>query len=141
MSFTSEKKTLNWVELKANAIWEIAGGLSTFTSKFARRENGYSAQVKVGGGKTKAIAVQCKSAKNMGDNQPLILVPSEILRTWETMGVDYKTKDGMFRSRPDGGHPRNDLRAGWCLFPAGDSRITIWAQNIADAVRCLEGGE
>ena len=137
-NFKEQEATLAWVENQANIIWEKAGGLNTFTTKFKRQKVCCSAEVEVGSGKRKKITVYCTGANKMRGNQPQIVVPPEILRVWEKMSVDYRTKDEMFRSRPDGGKDPKDPKTRWCLFPAGDARISAWAQNIANAVKYLK---
>ena len=136
----STDENIEWAERKAKDIWQMAGGSNTFTTPVERRMHYCFAKVMVGNGEAKNLEVHCKSAKDMSANRPLIVVPPEILREWEKMGVDYKSSDDLFRSRPNGGQGGNP-NAQWCLLPTGDDRISIWAQNIAKAVEQLEGGD
>ena len=143
-NFEKREETLDWVEIKANAIWKEAGGFDIFTTKFKRMKVCYSARIKVGGGQSRAIAVHCPSAAHMRDNRPQIVVPGKIAQAWEKMGVDCKEgNDNAFRFRLRG--MRHDAEvtenSPWCLHPAGDARISAWVQNIANAVRRLEGGK
>ena len=138
MAATDEN--IDWSEKKANEIWRAAGGFETFATPVERRMHYCFAKVMVGNGEHRNLEVHCKSAKNKGDNQPLIVVPPEILREWEKMGVDYKRRDGLFRSRPNGGQ-RGNPNAQWCLLPAGERQIHAWARNIAEAVKRLTGNK
>ena len=136
VDFKKKKENLDWAENQANNIWEKAGEFNTFITRFDRKATCCSTDVEVGSKQPKKITVSCTGANRRLANQPQIVVPPEILRAWEKMGVDYKTRDGMFHSRPDGGQAKNP-NARWCLSPVGDPRISDWAQNIANAVKYL----
>lgn len=138
--FTSREETLDWVEEKANAFWETAGGSGVFTAKFERQQHCYATQIKVGVGKTKRIAIHCTGAKNMREIRPQIEVPWEIVHAWNEMGVDYEgNNDDNFRARPIGGGRPEGFS--WCLYPMGEERIRVWARKIGEAAKCLESGK
>ena len=141
--FQGRPETLDWVEKKAEAIWEMAGGLESFTEKFTREQIRYSAPVKVGGEKTERLAIHCTGKRNMREDRLQIVVPRGIVRAWNEMGVDYKSEKGvrgcLFRSRPYGGAKTEDAQ--WCLYLAGEEQWRIWAEHIAEAVGHLESRE
>ena len=135
----STDENIGWSEKKANEIWHAAGGFETFTTPVECRMHYCFASVMVGNGEVRNLEVHCKSEKDKNANRPLVLIPPEILREWEQMGVDYEHGDGLFRSRPNGGQ-RGNPNAQWCLFPAGIEGMSIWARHIKNAVRRLKGG-
>ena len=74
------------IKIKADAFREKAGGQRTFATEFVPRKNCYSAQVHVGGGITRSVALY----ERVRLNCTMLEVPREIAQAWDGMGVDYK---------------------------------------------------
>ena len=117
------------LKIKADAIWEMAGGHRTFAGNFMWRESGhYSAAIGAGELKFGSLAV-CERAK-MGCT--MLEIPRKIAQAWDETGVEYEHKKGKRRSRSVG--------ARWYLYLDDEVEMAVWAKHIADAVEYLENG-
>ena len=114
------------LQIKAHEFWEAAGGLSTFSETPKRKQNCYSAPVRGNGGR---VAVYERATFGYA----MVEVSRKIAQEWDKMGVDYENKEGEHQSRKDG--------ARWNLYMDDKEQMLTWAQNLADAVRRLKGGE